>query len=366
MPFRKQRHAATTTGSDTAAFNPKSKAVWTFVFIAISMLSIWAVVSHAKDFSLTAFINFVRHADPFWVTAALLSMIGFIVFEGLALVALCGAFGYHKGIGRGNLYSAADIYFSAITPSATGGQPASAYFMIKDGIPGTVTTVILLANLIMYTAAIVLLGLISVFAFPNLLSNFDSLSMALITFGMLFLLALLLLFILLICKKGVMRMICRGAVKIAAKLHLIHNPAQTLMRLDAKMENYSEQTDMLKGKGKTLFWVFIFNLLQRICQIAITPFAYLAEGGSLKEAVRVFFTQTDVTLGAHCIPIPGSMGVTDYLMLDGFGELEIANPAFLELLSRSLSFYICIIICGIVVLGGCYALSKKDKRRNEK
>lgn len=365
MPFRKQRHAEAKTGSD-AAFNPKSKAVWTVVFIAISALSIWAVVSHAKNFSFTAFIDFIRHADPFWVTAALGSMIGFIVFEGLALITLCGAFGYHKGLGKGNLYSAADIYFSAITPSATGGQPASAYFMIKDGIPGTVTTVILLANLIMYTSAIVLLGLVSVFVFPSLLANFDSLSLALITFGMLFLLALLFLFILLIYKKGVMRMLCRGAVKFAARLHLIHSPEQTLMRLDAKMESYSNQTDMLKGKGKTLLLVFLFNLLQRICQIAITPFTYLAEGGTLKEAVRVFFTQTDVTLGAHCIPIPGSMGVTDYLMLDGFGELQIANPTFLELLSRSLSFYICIIICGIAVLSGCYALSKRDKRRNEK
>ncbi len=366
MPSTNQPPAATTNGNDAGVFNPKSKAVWTFAFIAISVLSIWAVVSHTKDFSLAALLAFVRHADPFWVTAALFSMIGFIVFEGMALLTLCHSFGYHKRLGRGNLYSAADIYFSAITPSATGGQPASAFFMIKDGIPGTLVTVTLLANLIMYTAAIVILGLCSLFFHPSLLSNFSPLSRALISFGMLFLLLLLCFFILLVYKKGLMRSLCRAAVKIGAKLHLVRNREHTLLKLDSKMESYSQHTAMLSGKGKMLTLVFIFNLLQRICQIAVTPFTYLAGGGSFSEAVRVFFTQTDVTLGAHCIPIPGAMGVTDYLMIDGFEELNIANPAILELLSRSLSFYICIIICGLTVLGGCYALSKRDKRRNEK
>ncbi len=366
MPSTKQHSAATTNGNNAGVFNPKSKALWTFVFIAVSALSIWAVISHTKNFSLSAFIHFVRHADPFWVSAALLSMAGFIVFEGLALVTLCRSFGYGKSLGRGSLYSAADIYFSAITPSATGGQPASAFFMMKDGIPGTLVTVALLANLIMYTAAIVVLGLFSLLAFPSLLANFSSFSLALISFGVLFLLALLCFFVLLVYKKGLMRTLCRGAVKLASKLHLVRSPEQTLMRLDGKMENYTKHAAMLGGKGKTLVLVFLFNLLQRICQIAVTPFTYLAEGGSFSEAVRVFFTQTDVTLGAHCIPIPGAMGVTDYLMLDGFEELSISNPAFLELLSRSLSFYICVIICGIAVLGGCYGLSKRDKRRNGK
>ena len=62
--------------------------------------------------------------------------------------------GLLPGLVRGVLYSAADIYFSAITPSATGGQPASALLMVGDGIPTAVTTVVLLLNLAMYNLSI--------------------------------------------------------------------------------------------------------------------------------------------------------------------------------------------------------------------
>ncbi len=352
--------------NQSSGLNFKNKLVWTIVFVVISVLSIWAVLSQTKDFSIAKFIAFSKQANPFWLASAVASMFGFIIFEGLAILVICRSFGYKTRLGRSFIYSASDIYFSAITPSASGGQPASAFFMMKDGIPGTLVTVALLANLIMYTASIVLLGIVSLICYPSLILNFSTASKTLIFFGFMVMLSLLILFILLVFKKGILHGLCRFAVKIAAKLRLVKNAERKLESLNQKMENYSAQASMLAGKGKVLFFAFALNLLQRICQIAVTAFTYLAEGGKLSNFFEVFFTQTDVTLGSHCVPIPGAMGVTDYLMLDGFGELRIANPEFLEILSRSLSFYICIIICGLTTLVACYALSRKDKRRAKK
>jgi hypothetical protein len=45
------------------------------------------------------------------------------------------------------------------------------------------------------------------------------------------------------------------------------------------------------------------------------------------------------------------MGITDYMMIDGFSSLmDEAQSANLELLSRGLSFYVCILLCGVIVL----------------
>ena len=75
--------------------------------------------------------------------------------------------GYPAKRSHGFVYSAADVYFSAITPSASGGQPASAYFMLKDGIAGTAVMAALLLNLIMYTLAILTIGLVDILIFPE-------------------------------------------------------------------------------------------------------------------------------------------------------------------------------------------------------
>ncbi len=48
-------------------------------------------------------------------------------FEGEALREIVFHMGYPTKHKDAFVYSAADIYFSAITPSASGGQPASAF-----------------------------------------------------------------------------------------------------------------------------------------------------------------------------------------------------------------------------------------------
>ena len=147
-----QKTSAEETNADAKkkdSFSLKNRIIWTVVFIVIAALSVWAVVAQSGSFSFKSFFEFVKGSNPWWLLSATLSMLGFIIFEGIALIYVCRAMGYKTGFKGGFVYSAADIYVSAITPSATGGQPASAYFMIKDGLPGTVVTAALISTLVM-------------------------------------------------------------------------------------------------------------------------------------------------------------------------------------------------------------------------
>ena len=345
------------------SFSLKNRIIWTVVFIVIAALSIWAVTAQSGNFSLEKFWEFVKNSNPVWLVSAIISMFGFIIFEGVALVYVCHAFGYKTSFKGGFVYSAADIYVSAITPSATGGQPASAYFMMKDNIPGTVVTAALICNLVMYTSAIVVMGIFAALANLGTFFGFSTVSKILIIAGVVTQLVLLLFFVMLLTKKGLMQNICAGFVKFLGKLHIIRKVDKTLLKLQKKMDDYSQKTDLLKGKGKILAVVFIFNLLQRLSQVLVTPLTYLASGGELSKAFDVFVTQIYVLLGANCVPIPGAVGVTDYLMLDGFEMMGIQNHEFLELFSRFLSFYMCIIICGITLLISCISYSDKKRKK---
>lgn len=145
----------------------RKKIVWMIISLILAGLSIFAVVSQSKTFSVEKFYNDIVNAEKGWVICAIVSMMGFIIFEGLAIHCIVrGIMGKvrHRDC---FLYSASDIYFSAITPSATGGQPASAFFMMRDGIPGPVVTVALILNLVMYTLALLVIGIVSlVFGHP--------------------------------------------------------------------------------------------------------------------------------------------------------------------------------------------------------
>jgi len=110
----------------------------------------------------------------------------------------------------------------------------------------------------------------------------------------------------------------------------------------------------LAGKTRMLVVLFILNLLQRISQITVTPMIYFALHGKRAENGMILWViQAFSQIGANCVPIPGGMGVADYLMLDGFNTIFVGDYANkLEILSRGISFYICTLTSGIIILIG--------------
>lgn len=351
---------------DTVNAPLTNKKQWLFMvlFVGIAVISVVTVVSQSKEFSLTDFTAYIKDASIPGLIVALLSMLGFIVFEGIALLILCRAFGHKRSFWQGYIYSTSDIYFSAITPSATGGQPASAYFMIKDGMSGMMVTALLLANLCMYTLSIIAIGLVCFIFRFDLFLQYSLLSKLLIIVGFLMQIGLLLFFYMLLKKDHLLQRICNWCFNLLCKLHLLRNREKKQAKLDAYMERYRQNARLLTGHTKSLFFCFIFNFLQRASQIAVTLFVYMATTGqSILQSIDLWFWQGYVVLGSNCIPIPGAMGVSDYMMLDGFRNIMTESQAVnLELLSRSFSFYSCVIICGISTLVQYCIIKRRGKK----
>lgn len=329
----------------------KKKLIWVVISLVIAGLSIWAVVAQSASFSMEEFRDFVIEADNRWITGAALCMLGFIFFEGTAVRRIAGALGYKRGVTQGTVYGAADVYFSAITPSASGGQPASAYFMLLDKISGTAVTVTLLVNLIMYTLALLFLGgICCIFRFDIVL-KMSMFSKILIIAGAVILVVLAIAFYLLLRKAEVFYSICNSILHFLDRIHLLKHGDKIRAKLNATMAEYKECAETIGGKKAMLIEAFFWNVLQRLSQFFVAFFVFLANGQGLRKSVEVLVTQCFVSLGSNCVPIPGSMGIADYIMLDGYENIvgeELAT--YMELLSRGISFYGCMIISAIIVV----------------
>lgn len=340
----------------------KKKIFWALFSLLIAGLSIWAVTAQNKSFSLADFERFVRTSNKFWLAGAFLCMFGFIWFEGIALIRIAKALGYPKSKRRGTVYGAADVYFSAITPSATGGQPASAFFMMKDGMPGTVVTVTLLANLIMYTLALLGLGIIFIIFRFDIFLRFTLLSKILIISGFFVLGLLAFLFYMLLRHAKFLYSACDKILSFLEKIHILKNGEKKRQRLSTTMSEYKQCSECLKDKKSVLFEAFIWNLLQRLSQFGVAFMVFMAAGTEVKDALKIWAMQCFVSLGSNCVPIPGAMGVADYIMLDAYRQILNHHTATnMELLCRGISFYGCILISGIIVL--CAFIIQKIRSR---
>lgn len=340
------------------------KVVWTIVSVLIGALSVWAVSMQSKAFSIAQLREFILQADKGWLLGAVLCMIGFIFFEGCALVRTSSFLGHQRRFSSGMLYSAADVYFSAITPSASGGQPASAFFMMRDGIPGTAVTVTLLINAVMHTLALFVIGLVSFVIRFRLVWDFSLISRIFIGIGAVVLLGLSGTFFLALKKGELLYGLCTSVMKALEKMHLLRNGEKKREKLSKTIADYKTSSQMVTGHPGLLLEVFFWNICQRTAQFGVSFMIFKAVGYSTAVAGKIWLIQSFVSVGSNCVPIPGSMGVADYLMLDGFTRMVgEEHAAYMELMCRGMSFYGCVLTSVVIVVTG-YLVGRKRRKNS--
>lgn len=336
------------------------KAVWGIISVVLAAITITMVAHMSKDFSFASMVDDFRNANVRWLLAAAACMFGFIWFEGAAIYVTGKALGYRRLQHHGTVYGAADVFFSAITPSASGGQPASAYFMIKDGMSIPAATTALLINLIMYTLALLTVGGVNLILRFELFMDLALGAKALICIGIFILILLCIGFYLALRKAMILERVCSALIHFLAKLHLMRHPEKYEEKLRRKMKEYQECSDIIAGHGKMLRQIYVLNLCQRLSQLGVTFMMFMALGKGLAVSYDSFAIQSFVAMGSNSIPIPGGMGGADYLMLKGFKLLVGTEAANMEMLCRGFTFYICVITSACIVLVG-YFLRKMNR-----
>lgn len=344
--MRKHHQAAAGKNRERKKGNLK-KLLWPVLFLLIAAASISAVSAQLKQDSLADLGHQLLKMNPIWALAAISSMLGFILFEGFSLRSICLALGIRSKFQHCCEYSAADIYFSAITPSATGGQPASVFLMHQDGISAASATAALLINLTLCAFATFLMGAVCFGLNLRTFLRFGLISRTLITIGFLMQLVTALALYLMVWHKTLLHHIAAFVIRSAAKLHLVRNQEEKLCLLAEKMDEYRKVVRLVANRKHHLIWAFLFNFLQRCSQLCTTMFVFRAMGLNSTSMFDIWAIQGYVVMGSNYVPIPGGMGVADILLLNGFGAVMAPNVAAqLELISRSLSFYFCILLCG--------------------
>lgn len=327
----------------------KNNLPWLALLALISVLTIKIVTGCSKGFSWGRFAQFLNDANPAWMFLAALCAFGFVYFEGLGLKCTCAFFGHDFSAGKAVLYSATDIFFSAITPSATGGQPAALIVMMRYGVPAAVSAIALLLNLVMYTVSILLISAVCLLVHPEIFAAMAVAPKIFIGIGVIVQIAFIVLFLMCIFSESLILSVCRWGLKILCKLRIYKDYDEQYEKLLKMISQYKECGELLKKETGLLIKVFLCNLAQRLSVILVSVCVFLGVGGAISGAFKAFSVQTLAVLGSNAVPVPGAVGVADYILLSGFGQL-VSDPVSVELLSRGVSFYATIAFCGVLLL----------------
>ncbi len=331
---------------------------WSIVTFILAALSVFAMFSQSRNLTVSGLMASLGESGPLAIFAALLCMAGYIVCEGIALWLMLCHNGYKKRPLDGIMYAAADIYCSAITPSATGGQPVCAWFMSRDGVPMGIITAILMIHLIMHSFASVTIGILSLIIDPSVFLGFSLLSKFFIVLGFLLLTGIAAIFIVLFSKEKEVYGIGYNIIAWLKKKNIIKRDAYWRDWTKNMLHECATSLQSMRGMGRFMGIIYVLNVLQRLSQTLVSVILFVSNptfrsGVGPGAVSRVFVTQIFSTIGSSWVPIPGGMGVADLLLFDGLGAVLDREQALrLELLTRSFSFYMCVLLSLVIVLIG--------------
>ena len=277
----------------------------------------------------------------------------FIACEAGATRLVLGALGCAQPFRRCYFYSCTGFFFSNITPSATGGQPAQVYYMNRDGVPVVSGTIDMLLVSIGYHTAVVGYALAALYFGRSLLEQLGGQVGVLIGVGLSIFLGLNVAMILLLFLPGPARRLGRWGIALACRLVRRLDQAQLEEKLEKVLEQYRQGAQVIAKNPLVLVGVVGLSAVQLGCSYLIPYLVYRSFGLSGMSLIQVAGLQVLCGVAVGFLPLPGSAGAAEQVFLRSFLVVfgtGLVAPAMI--LTRTVSCYLVLLLTGVVTLAG--------------
>ena len=323
--------------------------------LQITMLAALMFVTYyliMRDKDITQVWAVVVASSKCWLLAAAAVMAVYVFCGGWAIKVMMKGRGRKVTIWQCFKYSFVEIYFSAITPSNTGGQPVQMVYMREDGFPVSESTVVLCGVTVLYRVAFLITCGVLFLINLDFISGPISSVWPLVILGVVVNLALIGALILLLFSKKLLRWIMEKTVKLLGKLHIVKDVPEKLASFSKKIEQYHSCAKFFAENKGLVVRTFLVLALQRAALMSVPCFVYLAFGLKGYSFIEIMTTQYLLSLCVDLMPLPGAVGISETVFLMMFTPIFLeANITSAVLLSRGISFYLLVVIAGLVIIG---------------
>mgnify|MGYP001122931655 FL=1 len=347
--------------------NTKSLLSLLFLILLITVTFLWFF--HQYDFRET--MQAMKNASLAFLFAAVLSNLMFVLCEAYNLYAILVSIQADVKFRKCVKYVFVECYFCAITPSASGGQPAQLLYMRDDGIPLGKSSVALLIIAITYKGSLLLYAGITYLM--TRISFLDTMGRLRYLFylGILMNAGAVLFMVMALFSGGIIRRL--SFFLIAAlkqipgirKIRIMQNTERLYERVNRTMDSYQEGAVYIAKHKDVFVRVLAITMVQRTFRFIVTYFVYCSFGLHETGMLPVLLLQSVVSVSADMIPIPGAVGVSETCYMRLFRSVfprEYLMPSLV--LSRGISFYGMVFLSSIMIIVSQIRKIGREKRGN--
>ncbi len=325
------------------------------IFILLIVLTFTIIL---KDQDISEIFNIVANAKKEFLIIAIIAMCIYVLCESINVRRTLKALGEKTSILKNIKYTLIGFFFSAITPAASGGQPMEIYYMHKDNISVAHSTLALLMQLCSVQIVTITFAIISV------ILNFQIVSNGLIYLFILGIglnLTALLLFVIAIFSKRLSIGLIKFTVKVL-KFFKVQNIENKQLKLENELEKYQESAIYIKNNKLVMIKTLLTTAIQIIVYFSVPYWVYCAFGFGEYNIFQIIMLQSILYATVSGIPSPGAVGVSEGGFIEIFKNVfPTTMMSSAMLLNRGISFYLLVIVSGIIVTINTFKSKKNEK-----
>ena len=338
--------------------NSKLKYFLMILFLILIIFLTFKVLYDKESINLI--IEHLKTIKYEYTILCIVMMICYYLLQGIYMKLILSTLKQKTSVLKCMFYALVECYFSGITPSASGGQPAELIYMTRDKIPMRKSYITLMLNTIYFKLILLVLGIFALIYKSDFLFNSRYIYIVFFALGFLVDLFVVVICIILVFNQSLIRGIAIKVLNLGKKIPVLRKKIEEL-DIDEILKRYKEEIIFIADHKKVVVIDFFLAALQRIIYFSIAYVVYRALGFNAYSYIDLLCVQVIVQIGIEAVPIPGGAGVCEGMLHNLFAMIFASKVADLGMLmTRTYTFYIPLIVSGLVVLS--YNVFKK--RRN--
>lgn len=344
--------------------NAKKSRLKTYVLNAVFLLILIGATLYVifKDQEIEDVIHYIRLADNTYLFFGMLMMLLFVCSESVIIHYLMNSLSYKVRLKSCVKYSFIGFFVSAITPSASGGQPAQMYYMSADGISVSVSSLVLMVVTVAYKAVLIILGIFMYLTERSFVLHYAKDVRWVLIVGILINIVIIAVLIFIIFRQSFAKKVLVAPIIFLGRHRIIRDYCRLADNVLNGIKKYEHGSEYLLSHKYVCFNVFLMTLFQRVCLFYVTYLVYRSFGLTGTSAYQIVTLQTLIALSVDILPLPGGMGANEsifIILFSGIFTAELVVPGML--LSRGITYYAIIIIGAVVT-----AVAQITKKQNAK
>lgn len=246
------------------------------------------------------------------------------------------------------------MYYSAITPAATGGQPMQVFSLKKRGVAPGIASSALAVKFFCWQCALLLMGAVAWLISPGLVASSLQKGVWVLVVGFIANSLAVAAVILLAVARNAVRGVIIFLVNVAAKIRLVKDKARTSSKWDAALEDFHASVDILTQHPLQFLVLFVLSLVQVTALMSAIYFVYRGFGLHETGYGTLLTLQLMLFIAASFTPLPGASGAQEGGFILFLGGFFPPGSRFAALFVwRFITYYLSIIVgFAAVVLDG--------------